>query len=409
MTYNSQEFTPINFLTICAVMDSHDRSVEIDRVLYEITGDLECAAILSRLRYWFAPGKDGKLRTRIEKNGERWLARSDDAWEEEACVRKKQMPRVKKTLKKLGLVKIEIYKFDNDPTTHWHLNLDVFTHLYNEGIKKMISKYPKREKREKNEVMNNEMKSYEQNLGENEVMNNSYLGLYPNGEKGNTPMGNKEIPHSGISYNISFKHSSYSPDLKHMSPDGENAFSTKRKNERNVVDGYEDFSSLDILGNPLYREKYNLKGKALKLYKSLKNEELEAVQLLRNVPVPSHCSQRFELVTAMKLAQEAGYDAIVHAIKIYQKNLKDGCKIDNFAGYISSLAKKRACSEPQHAEINRERWKNLKKHLPINSFNETKNGIKFTVYPYKELTFSMNEQLFRDELYIATMEICNGS
>lgn len=52
------------------------------------------------------------------------------------------MPRVKRELKNLGVVEIAVYKFNGNPTTHWSLNIQKFTELYNEIIQKKISKYP---------------------------------------------------------------------------------------------------------------------------------------------------------------------------------------------------------------------------------------------------------------------------
>ena len=339
-----EEFESVNFLSICAIADSYEHSLTIDRVLYEMTGDLECAAVLSRLRYWFSPGRDGMQRTRIFINGKNWMARRDDDWEQEACVRKKQMSRVKKELVRMGLVEIAIYKFNGNPTTHWNLNIQRFTELYNEIIKKMISKYP-------------------------------------NGEKRNTPMGKKENPQTGISYNKHIRQASYSSHLGHICPDEENAL----------------FHETDELGNPVYHEKLALRGNLKKKYETLTFEQKLAVTLLRNVPPVDDQDERFELVTAVNLASAVSLDRIRKAIRVYQQRIKRGDQPRKMGAYLKEIIDHGFEPEPAHAEENKQLWKSKKGSFPEGSYIEHRDYVEFPRID-REITWRMSPEVFQDQL-----------
>jgi len=349
----TQEYQSVPFLSICAIADSYEHSLTIDRILYEMTGDLESAAIMSRLRYWFSPSKiNGQTRAKSRHDGKLWLARKDDEWEEEACVRVKQMPRVKKHLKKLGLVNIAIYKWDGNPTTHWHLNVQKFTEMYNETIQKMISKYP-------------------------------------NGEKGDTPMGKKENPQRGKSINKHIPHASSSSSIEHICAEGENAFS----------------GELDELGNAVFHETYNLKGKGKENYDSLTEDQKRAVRLLRNVPPTSSQDSRFELITAFNVARNKGLDGVRKAIMVYKQRLERGDTPNVMGAYLLKIINEGHEPLPEHADQNKRAWLDKKSKFPHGSYDERWDGVIFHFYPNRELNYRMSHEVFVTQLRNAFQDL----
>lgn len=332
----------VNFFSICAIADSYEHSLTIDRILYEMTGDLECAAILSRLRYWFSPSKqNGQIRAKSRHDGKVWLYRKDDEWEEEACVRVKQMPRVKKHLKKLGLVEIAIYKAEGNPTTHWTLNIQKFTELYNEVLQKKISKYP-------------------------------------NGEKPNTPMRKKENPQSGNSINKHIKQASSTSSLEHICPEGENAPLSR-----------------DEMGNDIFHP--TIRGKAKEQYNGLTPEQRASFNLLMNVPPVNDEDQRFNPVVAMNIVAFKSLTEIRKAIRVYQQRIARGERPRAMGAYLKDIIEKAYEPAPPHAQDNKRFWEDNKIRFPTGSYIEHRDYIEFPRID-KELSWIMSTDIFSDQL-----------
>jgi len=93
---------------------------------YKITGDALAALLLSKIVYWFRPGKTGRKKTRVVKDGRDWIAKKRKDWDNECCLSERQFDRAIKILKDQGLVETKVYKFAGDPQTHISLNGDVF-------------------------------------------------------------------------------------------------------------------------------------------------------------------------------------------------------------------------------------------------------------------------------------------
>lgn len=84
----------------------------------DIAGDLVAGALLGQILYWFGPGKDGKTRARIVKDGRYWIAKARADWWDEIRITPKQYDRAAKILKDKGLIEIKTFKFAGNPTTH---------------------------------------------------------------------------------------------------------------------------------------------------------------------------------------------------------------------------------------------------------------------------------------------------
>lgn len=90
----------------------------IHHAYVDISGDLIAGALLGQILYWFAPGKDGRSRARIVKNGCLWIAKARADWWDEIRISPKQYDRAARILKEKGLIEIRTFKFAGNPTTH---------------------------------------------------------------------------------------------------------------------------------------------------------------------------------------------------------------------------------------------------------------------------------------------------
>lgn len=84
----------------------------------DIAGDLIAGALLGQVLYWFAPGKDGRSRARIVKEGRLWIAKARADWWDEIRISPKQYDRAARILKDKGLIELKTFKFNGNPTTH---------------------------------------------------------------------------------------------------------------------------------------------------------------------------------------------------------------------------------------------------------------------------------------------------
>lgn len=94
-----------------------------------LTGDIVSALVLSQIVYWFRPGKDGKPKLTIRKEGKFWLAKSHLEWQEECGISRKQLSRSLEQLIELGLITVEIYRFNGAPTGHINLKIEALKDL----------------------------------------------------------------------------------------------------------------------------------------------------------------------------------------------------------------------------------------------------------------------------------------
>lgn len=99
--------------------------IALHRGYVRITGDIGVGAALSQILYWFDVDTTGKPRTRVIRDGEFWLAKSAEALAEElGLLDEAGQPRAKvarryiHSLRALGLIEVELRRFDGAPTTH---------------------------------------------------------------------------------------------------------------------------------------------------------------------------------------------------------------------------------------------------------------------------------------------------
>lgn len=87
-----------------------------------ITGDVASALLLSQVVYWFKPGRNGKTKLRVWRDGKLWLAKSRAEWREETGLGEQQYRRAVLKLADLGLVVSEVHLFAGKTTPFLWLN-----------------------------------------------------------------------------------------------------------------------------------------------------------------------------------------------------------------------------------------------------------------------------------------------
>ena len=97
--------------------------VLINHAYVDITGDLVCGAMLSRIVYWFGRSTEtGRLRASLVRDGRLWIAKRRKDWWDEIRITEKQVRRATEVLVGLGLIVTKTYKFNGAPTTFISLN-----------------------------------------------------------------------------------------------------------------------------------------------------------------------------------------------------------------------------------------------------------------------------------------------
>lgn len=83
-----------------------------------LDGDLAAALLFSQLLWWHQPGKDGRPKVHYERDGYRWLLRSDEDWQD-CRLTLRQVRRIKAVLVAKGLVEVRRFKLGGAPTSAW--------------------------------------------------------------------------------------------------------------------------------------------------------------------------------------------------------------------------------------------------------------------------------------------------
>lgn len=88
-------------------------------VLDLLEGDQPSALLLSQLLWWHQPSKNGQPKLHYERDGHRWLVRSDDEWHQDCRLTRKQVRRARSVLVGMGLVEHRRFKRQGAPTSAW--------------------------------------------------------------------------------------------------------------------------------------------------------------------------------------------------------------------------------------------------------------------------------------------------
>jgi len=106
-------------------MSGQKEVIVVHRALVDFTGSLEAAMMLGQLLYW-AP------RARIPGG---WIAKSDRDWEDELYIGRHRIAGARQRLIEMGILEVEIHRFDGAPTNHYRLKDDELTEQWSKYLK----------------------------------------------------------------------------------------------------------------------------------------------------------------------------------------------------------------------------------------------------------------------------------
>lgn len=110
-------------------------TIDVKRCYIDIAGDLATGILLSQIIYWFLPSrKTGARKTRVFKEGRRWIAKTRKEFWEECRVSERQCDRGLKILEDKGIITRKIWKFSGDPTAHIAVNFSTLKELVDQWI-----------------------------------------------------------------------------------------------------------------------------------------------------------------------------------------------------------------------------------------------------------------------------------
>jgi hypothetical protein len=92
--------------------------VDFKMVYVDMTGDLISGLLLSQIVYWHSPDERGRIRLRVQHEGQYWLAKARHEWWDELRLSPKQVDRALSILEKAGIIEKRLFKFDGSPTVH---------------------------------------------------------------------------------------------------------------------------------------------------------------------------------------------------------------------------------------------------------------------------------------------------
>lgn len=88
------------------------------------TGSLSAGVLLSQIMYWWGPAKNGETKLRVVKDGQLWLAKSRQEWQDETGLTFKRLKNAKQKLIALGVIEERPFRFSGMVIGHIKLNLD---------------------------------------------------------------------------------------------------------------------------------------------------------------------------------------------------------------------------------------------------------------------------------------------
>lgn len=88
-----------------------------------LEGDHLSALMLGQIVYWYLPGKTGKSKLRVQRDGSWWLVKSHVDWESELRMTRRQSQRCLEVLRSKSIIQTERYMFNGHPTVHLKLRL----------------------------------------------------------------------------------------------------------------------------------------------------------------------------------------------------------------------------------------------------------------------------------------------
>ena len=104
---------------------THD-VIAVNRCYIDLADDALAGLFLSQLMYYQTLTADGGERLTIENDGELWLAKKREDWWDECRVSPRQVDRIVKSLRDLGLIETKTLQFGGVPIMHIRVVWETF-------------------------------------------------------------------------------------------------------------------------------------------------------------------------------------------------------------------------------------------------------------------------------------------
>lgn len=146
-------------------------------------------------------------------------------------------------------------------------------------------------------------------------------------------------------------------------------------------------------------------------YGRLSYEQKEAYKLIMNVPPANDKDERFNQLSAARIASMKSTDQVHKAIIVYKQRLERGKKPKKMGAYLTEIFNAGYEPVPEHFEKNVSYWRKNTKLFPEGSFTESRDYVSFPRVD-KEVSFRMSPEVFMDQLkriYTQMRETHKGS
>lgn len=101
-------------------------TIDFKKIYIDMAGDLCAGLMLSQIVYYYLPGKDGRSKLRVSRDGHLWIAKRRDEWWDEIRLKPDAADTAIEKLRKKNLIVTALFKFAGAPTVHLRLNEDEF-------------------------------------------------------------------------------------------------------------------------------------------------------------------------------------------------------------------------------------------------------------------------------------------
>jgi|GEM_PF-3248648 len=221
-----------DFQDLLLIEESDRDAFRVKKLYIDIADDLQAGILLGQILYWYLPNKEtGRTKLRVEKEGEKWIAKQRDEWWEEIRLTARQFDRASSKLVKKGLIEKKNYKFAGKKTVHIRLLISNYVKLANEELAKRKAKLLKAQREQEREIISPEITDENNASAENSAEEQNITaarekeGLINKKEtlnddiSGNNQMVKRELPDGKTGFTRRLK-GSYQM-VKPLSPDGE--------------------------------------------------------------------------------------------------------------------------------------------------------------------------------------------
>lgn len=107
-------------------MAGQSNVITVRRPFVAFTGTLEAAMLLDQLLYWTSRSVMGG-----------WIAKSDAEFQDELCLTRYSVRAARDRLVEMGIVEVDVRRFNNFPTQHYHLMMDQLLAKWSEFLSRL--------------------------------------------------------------------------------------------------------------------------------------------------------------------------------------------------------------------------------------------------------------------------------